>query len=366
MPDPRQWGTRLETAVCENCDWSYLLPPNSPPQRCPHCYQVQLTAIDPEGNDETFNQLPHIHPPELVIKPQVGDNQIAFEIERFAKGIPLHPKDLTAENLRRRLRHTFVPLWLVDGVVHASWQAEVGYDYQVVSHREKFSQNSGGWNTQQVEETRIRWELRLGRLNRTYHNQPAPALEDELEMWQRLGPYKVETAEPYQPSLISQAFIRLPNRPPEDAWPEAEPNFLKEGTAECQQAAEADHIRDYRWTAEFHDLNWTQLLRPAYTTYYLGDDGQPHPILINGQSSHISGSRRASIKRARRWTLIILAVATIFFLIGAVSTAVGYLIYEPAMALAAFALIAALLAAFISWTPLFVAWNFNRKEKKNN
>jgi hypothetical protein len=304
-------------------------------------------------------------PPELIIKPQISGEKVASQIVSFAKGIPFHPKDLTADNLSRRLRQTYLPLWLVDGAVQASWQAEVGFDYQVVSHREKFSQNSGGWNTEEVKETRIRWEPRLGRLSRTYHNQQAPALEEEAEMQQRLGGYEVETAVPYHPSHIAQTFIRLPNRPPQDAWPDAVPAFLKAAVAECQQASQADHIRDYRWTAEYHNLNWTQLLRPAYASYYLDDDGQPHPILINSQSGHISGSRRASMKRAQRWTLAILAVALCLFLIG-VGLALASFFYEAALALGIISLIIALGTAFVALTPLFVAWNFNRKQRKNN
>lgn len=357
MPDPAEWGTRLEAAVCENCDWSYLLPPNSPPQRCPHCFNATLTAVE-----EAFSHLPYIHPPEMVIKPQVSEEKIAAQIQQFAKGIPFRPNDLTPGNLRGRLRHSFIPLWLVDSTVHASWQAEVGYDYQVVSHRERYSQNSSSWQTQQVEETRIRWEPRVGRLNRTYHNHYAPALEDEAEMQKRLGSYKAAAAEPYQPGLISQAFIRLPNRPPADAWPDAEPSFLKAGIAECQQAAAADHIRDYRWSAEFHNLNWTQLLRSFYSTYYLDDEGRPHPVYINGQTSYISGSRRSSMQRARRWTLIILVIAIIFFLIG-VGFAIAGFFWEPALTIGGGGLVVSLGIAFISLIPVFISWNFNRKPR---
>lgn len=359
MPDPRQWGIQLDAAVCENCDWSYLLPPNSPPQRCPHCFKAQLTAVN-----NAFDQLAYIHPPELVIAPKVDDNQIAVEIETFAKGIPFRARDLTAENLSQRLRRSYIPLWLVDGTVQATWQAEVGFDYKVVSHRERYSQNDNRWNTQEVKENRIRWEPRVGRLRRSYHNQYAPALEDEVEMQQRLGQYDLKTAEPYQPQLMAQTFIRLPNRPPEDAWPEAQPSFLKSGIVECQKAAEADHIRDYHWTAEFHKLNWTQLLRPAYSTYYLDDDGQPHTVLLNGQSGYISGSRRSSMKRARRWTLITLAIALVIFLIGVAAALAGYFLEPALLTVGALALLISLGLTFLALIPLFIAWNFNRREQK--
>jgi hypothetical protein len=178
-------------------------------------------------------------------------------------------------------------------------------------------------------------------------------------MQKRLGAYQLAAAEPYQPSLLAQTFIRLPNRPPADAWAAAEPAFLQAGTAECQKAAAADHIRDYRWSAEFHDHNWTQLLRSFYATYYLDDDGRPQPVYINGQTGHISGSRRASMKLARRWMLIMVAVAAVIFLISGGTAAAG-LYWEPALALGVVGILLSLLIAFLSLIPIFIAWNFNR------
>lgn len=357
MPDTGEWGTQLEAAVCENCDWSYLLPPNSPPQRCPHCFAATLTAVE-----DAFSELPYIHPPELVIKPQVSSEKVAQQVVKFAKGIPFHPKDLTPENLNARVRKAYLPLWLVDGTVQAEWQAEVGYDYQVVSHRERYNQNDNRWKTQEVKESRIRWEPRVGRLNRTYHNQTAAALEDEAEMQQRLGDYRLHTAEPYQPALISQSFIRLPNRPPDDAWSDAVPSFFQAAKGETHKAAEANHMRDYRWKPQFHNLNWSQLLRSYYATYYLDDAGRPQPVFINGQTGHISGSRRASMRTARRLTLIILAVAVFFFLAGAAAALAGFF-WDPGLSIGGLILIFSLVIAFLALVPIFIAWNFNRKPR---
>jgi hypothetical protein len=359
MPDLSTWGARLDAAVCEKCDWSYLLPAGSPPQRCPHCYQTTLTPIE-----ESFEQLAYTQPPELVIKAAVTQESVAAQIQKFAKGIPFSPKDLTPENLAARLRYTYIPLWLVDGQVQATWQAEMGFDYQVVSHREKY--DAGSWNTEQVKETRIRWEPRLGRLNRSYHNRHAPALEEEPLLEKQLGTYKLDKAEPYRPDALSQTFIRLPNRPPQDAWPAAEPAFLAAGTDECRQASEADHIRDFRWSPHFHNRNWTQLLRSAYTTYYLDDDNRPHPVLINGQSGYISGSRRASMHRARRMTLVILIIAVFIFFLGTTLAAAGFFFEATILSIGVAALTISLIVAFISLLPVAVAWNFNRQQPGTN
>jgi hypothetical protein len=47
-------------------------------------------------------------------------------------------------------------------------QAEAGYDYQVQSTKEIFS--NGEWHTQPIQETRIRWGTAPGKISRSYQN----------------------------------------------------------------------------------------------------------------------------------------------------------------------------------------------------
>ena len=89
-------------------------------------------------------------------------------MQGFSQGIPYPPADLSPENLQQRLQRLFIPAWLVDASALASWQAEAGFNYEVVSHQEKYSDTQGGWRTQEVKEPRVRWEPRLGKLERTY------------------------------------------------------------------------------------------------------------------------------------------------------------------------------------------------------
>jgi hypothetical protein len=298
----------------------------------------------------------------MIIKPQLSRETAVAQIEAFAQRIAFRPKDLTAANLIGRLRQSYIPLWLVDADVRASWQAEIGYNFEAVSYREAFSESRSGWQTEQVQEARIGWEPFFGRLNRTYHNHHAPALEDEFIMHRRLGDYDLSAAEPYHPGLLSESFVCLPSRPPEDAWAAAEPGFMKDGTAECQKAAGADHIRDYRWTAEFDNFNWSQLLRPVYSTYYLDDDGRPQPIYINAQTGFLSGSRRASMRRAQRLTITILLISIVVFVLG-IAVAATSSLWQPAFYLSALPFLLAVAIAIVSLLPLYFAWNFNEKHQ---
>ncbi len=177
-------------------------------------------------------------PPETRLIPfSLSPTALESSIQSFAKDIPYAPDDLNPRQLRSRLQAVYLPMWLVDAEVQATWQAEAGFNYEVVSHQEKFEENRGGWSTRQVNETKIRWEPRLGRLQRSYQNISAPALEEHRQLQAQLGLFELSQAQPYQTQTIQSAMLRLPDRTTQDAWPDAKPAFQQAAVEECRQAS---------------------------------------------------------------------------------------------------------------------------------
>lgn len=351
------WKTPLEAAVCEHCDWSYLRPKDSLLQHCPHCFRSGLTPLS-----EGLEGLAYTHPPESLLPFMLASETVAGSIQNFAKGIPFAPSDLKPDNLWKRLRRLYLPMWLVDADVEAIWQAEAGYDYEVVSHQDRYDENRGGWSSHQVKEGRIRWEQRLGKLKRSYQNVVAPALEEQERMERSLGKFDLAEASAYQPQALENAFVRLPNRAPEDAWGDAKSAFQAAAAEECRQAASADHIRQFSWKSEYSSQNWTLLLQPLYSTYYLDDDGNPQAVLVQGQTGNISGSRRASMKQGRRAALIILGIAALIFVLSLILSAASALM-PVLLALGVLGLAIALLVGASAVLPIATVWWFNRRSQ---
>ncbi|HEY69871.1 MAG TPA: hypothetical protein G4O08_04715 [Anaerolineae bacterium] len=354
------WGTELIAATCEHCDWGFLLPSEASDTVCPHCFQGKLSAIG-----EAFEGLPYIYPPELIVPFSASSDGIAGTLRNFSRSIPFAPKDLRAENLQARLQRIFIPMWLVDVDVRASWQSEVGFDYDVVSFRDEFADRQGGWSEQRVTETRIRWEPRVGKLARTYPNTPAPALEKHAQLVGKLGAHALDSAQSYHASSIQDAYARLPNRAPEDAWSDAMLVLRSLAAEECRQAAEAKHQRDFRWSPEYSNQHWTQVLLPIYTTHYFDDEKQPQPVLIHGQTGKIQGARRASIQRARNASLLMFGLASILGFPSLLASVLPILPNEF-RALAGCPLALSLLLGILSIIPIAVAWQFNRRRRIEN
>jgi hypothetical protein len=280
-----------------------------------------------------------------------------------------------------------MPMWLVDGGIGATWQAELGYNYDVVSYQDRFS-DAAGWESHEVTETRVRWEPRVGRLNRAYQNIPAPALEG-FGLWrERLGDYDqalglvsptlerrfqraqsehydLHGAQPYQAELLGDAIVRLPNRAPRDAWADAARGFRDAAADECRQAAGADDIREFGWSPQFGQLHWTQLLLPVYTTYYLDDQAVVRRVLVHGQTGRASGPRRASVRSAWLRALLVL-VAAIGLIVAAALLApwLGMVLPSISSDALGIALVVALLLVGQAISPFVTVARFNRRQEK--
>jgi hypothetical protein len=142
---------------------------------------------------------------------------------------------------------------------------------------------------------------------------------------------------------------------------DVEPALKSAAGEECRQAAGADYIRSFSWQPDFSNQNWTLLLLPVISSYYIDDARIPQPVLFNGQDRATYGSRRASLKRAQRTSLVLVIIATIFFLIG-LATAAAAVVFPPGLTLGALSILLAFLVSIGAIIPLATVWLFNRNQ----
>lgn len=343
------WGAPLMAVHCANCGEAHLVPEGEIPSRCPLCFQGPVAPQPAYLREES---------PEQILPYGISEQKLTAILERWSGGGWFRPADLQASTLTRRAQRYFIPLWLVDGRVEAAWRADVGFDYQVVSYQDRYREGAG-WSSQEVKEMRVRWEPRVGRLDRTYENLAAPALDDHRKLMTRLGDFDLSQRADYSPKAVTNAVVRIPSLEPEAAWLGAEAAFVRAAQAECQQAAGADHIRNFTLDATYHNLNWTQLLLPAYATWY-EEGGSVWPVLVNGQGGRVSGVRRASARKANVTSLVLGVVALILFVVGGLMALLGAVV-PPVAALGGVTLLIGLLLAIVAPIPAISAWVSNRR-----
>ena len=351
------WGVPLTAVHCAHCGEAHLVPEytlskaegDAIPRLCPLCLQGPVTPQPAYLRDE---------PPEQALPYGVSERQLAGILERWTQSMWFRPADLKAPTLAQRARRYLIPLWLVDGRVEATWRADVGFDYQAVSYQDRYS-DWKGWSSEEVREGRVRWEPRVGRLNRTYENVVAPALDDHRTLMGRLGDFDLSQRVAYSPEAVSGAAVRIPTLEPEAAWPGAEGAFVRAAGEECGQAAGADHIRDLTLQATYHDLNWTLLLLPAYVTWYREGE-RTWPVLVNGQNGRVSGVRRASARKANTTSLILGGMALVLFVIGGLMALLGAAL-PPVAVVGGVLLVVGLFLAVLAPIPAIGVWASNRR-----
>ena len=347
------WGDSMVLSHCPSCDGNFIVSLSVEIELCPYCGSAVLTYLEEAADLPVYTQAPELMLPFSVPKETLQQN-----VAQFVKNNKFAPSDLTPQNLNGRLQPLYLPFWLVDASTEARWQAEVGFDYQIVSHQEKFGDS--GWQSEKIKETKVRWEPRVGALQRRYDNQTAPALEEHVQWRKLLGSFKTESPKPYQAEAVAGVMVRLPNRPPEDAWPEAEATLKTAATAEVRQAAKADHIREFRWSAAYSDQNWTQMLAPIYATYYRDDNDIVRMVYAHGQTGELAGIQRASLKKAKRYSRVIGIGAALLFSLSLILGMIGF--FETAvLPWAMFGFMAAVGVGITGVLPLLIAYSIHNR-----
>ena len=354
MYDTHEWGTPLIAVSCPQCKNSHLVPLEAVPERCPFCLYASISAGDTD---------PAQDPPEQVIPYTIPQGKLAGILERWAQGVRFRPDGMNPGLLARRARRYMVPMWLVDSRVQGSWQAEMGFDYRLVSYEDRYS-DVAGWASQEIQETKVRWEPRAGEINCVYENVATAALEDHRKVMRRLGSYRMAKRVDYDPEHVQLAAVRIPTRPPDDAWPDAKAALSQLSKLECTQASVADHVRDFELDAKYGETNWTQMLLPTYVTWY-EEGGSIWPVLVNGQNGHVDGVRRAASRKAGMTSLIIGIVAAMLVLLGGILTLAGA-IFPPGAVVGVALLVFGVILGLVAPIPAISAWAHNRNASLAN
>ena len=173
------------------------------------------------------------------------------------------------------------------------------FNYQIKSSQEDF--HSGDWHTKEIIKTRVRWELRVGTIKRTYNNVIVPAFSGYAKYVGKLGKFQLGKAIRYDSKMLNDSVVRIADLSPENAWPIAKDNLDKIARNDCETAVGANHIREF--ASERITLPPTGLScsLPVYFTWYADEDENPVPIYIHGQTGDIVGARLSSQRKGWKW-----------------------------------------------------------------
>jgi hypothetical protein len=349
-PEQAFWGSPLRPAGCPACQHAFLIPAARLGQICPNCARGILAAQPAVLVDQ---------PPELLVPFAISPQALLSVYQAFVRPVRFRPGDFTPEKLLERCVPVYLPMWMVDSTMTANWSAEIGFNYQVKTTQESYE--GGRWITKEKVENRIRYEPRLGQIRRRYNNITTSAVSDHARMMQRTGRYDLKKAAAFDSAQLHHSILRVPDIPPESAWPAARESLEARAASDCAVASGGQHVRSCQLQASYTQLNWTQLFLPLFSTYYTTDEGQRFPIFINGQTGAISGVRMASQRKSWQWTGILAGTAALLLVLGLLSFAAVALL-PPLTILGGFLVFLSFVTGAAAAFPVLWTWQWNRKQ----
>lgn len=249
------------------------------------------------------------------------------------------------------VRPLWVPVWLVDATVRGSWTAEVGFDVEVTSSDEVL--DGGRWVSREVTRTKVRWEPRLGAVDRRYDNAVAAAITGWSSLQASLGPFDVTGA--VAAATVPDGAIEGPDVPAEVAWAEAEAAWSAAVGADCARATGAAHVRGVAITAGYEDVHATWALAPVGVATWTDEAGVLRVVRVHGVTGRGAGVIPGSWRRAWTWAAGIAAVGAALLVLGLLVGVAGVVLL-PLLAVApvlmgigAVVLVAAVVPPAIVW-----------------
>ena len=338
------------------------------PAGCPVCEQVHLIDDDllgkpclacAEGLLEAQPAKMSPEQPELFVPFGLTPAEVRPKLKAFVRPVWFKTSELHVNTLMTRLSRVWVPMWLVDALVVGDWEGEVGYNYEVKSSQEHFK--AGKWTTEELIETRIRWEPRVGQICREVHNVAVRALDSHNELEETVGMYDLRQEVPFERQVLADSSIRVADLRPQAAWMDALSMIKSRVGRCCREAVGCDHMGEFFLKADHQNLNWTWLLLPLYITWYTDSSGKRRIIRISGQTGKMAGPRLASVQKGFVWASIILLLATTIGVVGLLSALLA--IAFPPIVIVSLIILAFsfVFGCFAIW-PVVRPWRWNKQE----
>ncbi|MEM7244364.1 MAG: hypothetical protein AAF533_03420 [Acidobacteriota bacterium] len=289
---PRERARDVVTVECTSCQTAHHLLVGMRLSWCCWCSSMSLAPVDEPRE---------VAAPERKVAFEIDHEQAVKRLRAACRRRFFKPRDLRPARLAERLRKAWVPSWLVDCRLRGSWRAELGYDYEVVSHVEHYK--SGRWRSEEVRETRVDWEPRLGTMDQCFENEAVPAWRLRHRLGDLLQGLTGEEGVPVDGSELDEAPVLLPDLTPSEVWQDARQGVLARLRERLIEACGAQHLQWLAVDDSPAERNWTLQLHPLWTTWYLAEDGRVVGLFLDGRSGRLIGDVLSAPRRARRWAL---------------------------------------------------------------
>jgi hypothetical protein len=275
--------------ACEQCGAHSLWPPGQAAAGCPYCGSHQLIeSHETEGL---------VDPQALAIM-QIDEAEATQRVVAWlVKGWTV-PDDLKKSASKTRLRPAYYPFWTFDGTLEIHWSCEV---------------NEGSGD-------HARWVTRSGSEFELFDDVLVPGLKSlSFKELNRLGKFNLKDVVAFQSEYLAGWPALTYDRPLAKATLLAREQVVREVRRNLHARVMPGHQKRELETGgvRWQDMTFKYVLLPVWSGHYRYK-GQDYPVMVNGQSGHVTGEKPRDQFKLVGLVLSILATLIVLGLVGVI------------------------------------------------
>lgn len=233
--------------------------------------------------------------------------QAQDRLQRYLQGRRFLPKKLRAATQADSLHAVMVPFYAFNGVVHTAIQSDIGVVYTTGSgdSRRSHTEWFPGFDHQHV----LVW-----------HDHLVSASRGVQEVFaNRLEPFDLEQALPYDPHLLAGLEVEHASISPEEAEEVARKELRSVIRKQINREMFAGlRTRRMKQHSDIQLETTESILLPIWIATYPGPKG-PVSLLVNGQTGRVVGSVPSETWRLLLWIAVILVLLFVLLAVAGVS-----------------------------------------------
>jgi DNA-directed RNA polymerase subunit RPC12/RpoP len=251
--------------------------------------------------------------PEAVLPFAVDRAGVRTALGTWTSSRWFAPASLKKVTETETLKGTYLPHWTFDARTVSHYQGQRG-EYYYVSETYSVTVN-GKSETRTRQVRRTRWHAASGTVRRDFNDVLVPATGQlPGEQLDRLAPWPLEQAVPYQPDYLAGYHAVRYDTEPEAGLTEARARMAPTITKDCEQDIGGDEQRVTSVDTQYSDVTYKLVLLPVWIAAYL-HHGKSWQILVNARTGEVIGERPYSVPKIVAAVLAALAlVAAIIML----------------------------------------------------
>jgi hypothetical protein len=268
------WGSDRRTLRCEGCGGEISVEPAAIATTCPFCASAKVQIVADDGQALR---------PGFVLPFALRDADVGPRVRDWLGQGWMHPGELKSLAAIDRVSGLYLPWWLFDAGVDATWEAEVGKTRTVVE-----TDDDGKVRTR----TEIDWEWKSGSVRHDFDGVRIPgSTKLSKRLLERVhGTFDLDRLGPYAPEVLagfraSGWDVGLP-----EAWEQGRGWIREETRKLCHAQTGSAHVRNFRMTCSLRDETWRYALLPVWVSAYRYGD-RVWQVLVNGQTAAVAGQK---------------------------------------------------------------------------